>query len=127
MAANPLPRAERDLRMDPPPEGQPGRVRIARRALRTVVREAALGVPGVVRPFNRVSGWTAYLGRALPREGIALTIHGDRVSVDLYLVAATGVNLVAVGEAVQDAVGAAIEHILGMRFDAINVYIRDVA
>lgn len=106
---------------------QPGRVRIARRALRTVVREAAVSIPGVLRVFTRVSGWTAYLGRPLPREGIALVVRDNLVAVDLYLVAATGVNLVTLGEAVQEAVGAAIEHILGMHVSEINVYIRDVA
>ena len=109
------------------PESQPGRVRIARRALRTVVREAALSIPGVQRLYTRASGWTAYLGRPLPREGIALVVHGDVVAVDLYLVAAPGINLVALGEAVQEAVGAAIEHILAMTASEINVYIRDVA
>lgn len=106
---------------------EPGRVRIARRALRTVVREAALSIPGVQRLYTQTSGWTAYLGRPLPREGIALVVHGDMVAVDLYLVVATGINLVALGEAVQEAVGAAIEHIVGMDASEINVYIRDVA
>jgi uncharacterized alkaline shock family protein YloU len=32
-----------------------------------------------------------------------------------------------VGEAVQEAVAAAIEHMLGMAVDEVNVYIRDVA
>lgn len=108
-------------------EAQPGRVRIARRALRTVVREAALSIPGVQRLYTHASSWTAYLGRPLPREGIALAVHGELVAVDLYLVAAAGINLVALGEAVQEAVGAAIEHILGMGASEINVYIRDVA
>jgi uncharacterized alkaline shock family protein YloU len=47
--------------------------------------------------------------------------------VDLYLIVEPGVNMVAVGEAVQEGVGAAIEHILGMRVSEIDVYIRDVA
>lgn len=127
IATHRFPWSQGQADMDAAAEGLPGRVRIARRALRTVVREAALSVPGVVRTFARPSGWTAYLGRPLPREGIAIALRDGRVSVDLYLVAATGVNLVAVGEAVQEAVGAAIEHILGMGVNDINVYIRDVA
>ena len=40
---------------------------------------------------------------------------------------ADSLDLVEVGSAVQESVGAAIEHILGMRARAINVYIQDVA
>jgi uncharacterized alkaline shock family protein YloU len=105
---------------------EPGRVRIARRVLRTVVREAALGVQGVARVATTASVWPSILGRPGPRDGVALTVHGNRLAVDLYLVVEAGHNFVTVGETVQEAVGAAIEHILGMGADEINVYIRDV-
>jgi uncharacterized alkaline shock family protein YloU len=104
-----------------------GTVRIARRVLRTVVREAALGVPGVARPAASSVTWAAVLGRPRPRDGVALTVHGNAVAVDLYLVVEPGVNMVTVGEAVQDTVAAAIEHMLDMRATLINIYIRDVA
>lgn len=105
---------------------EPGRVRIARRVLRTVVREAALGVPGVMRVATTASVWPTILGRSGPRDGVALTVNGSRLAVDLYLVVEAGHNFVTVGETVQEAVGAAIEHILGMVANEINVYIRDV-
>lgn len=106
---------------------EPGRVRIARRVLHTVVREAALGVPGVTRLASAVSAWPSILGRPLPRDGVALTVRKDVVGVDLYLVVEPGLNLVVVGEAVQEAIAAAIEHMLGMAVGEINVFIRDVA
>lgn len=127
LAASRFPWDQLEADLDTPAEGQPGRVRVARRAVRTVVREAALSIPGVVRLRERGSGWAAYLGRPLPREGIALVTHDGRLGVDLYLVVAAGVNLVALGEAVQEAVGAAIEQIVGIGVGAINVYIQDVA
>jgi uncharacterized alkaline shock family protein YloU len=105
---------------------QMGTVRIARRVLRTVVREAALHVPGVVRLAEPPRAWGRLLRRR-PEGGIALQIEGDVVGVDLYLVVEAGLNLVTLGEAVQEAIGAAIEHILGMTVSGINVYIRDVA
>ncbi|HEY7835469.1 MAG TPA: Asp23/Gls24 family envelope stress response protein [Ktedonobacterales bacterium] len=127
LAASFFPWGQAEADLDAPAEGQPGRVRIARRALRTVVREAALSIPGVVRLRERASGWTAYLGRPLPREGIALVTRGGQLGVDLYLVVAPGMNLLTLGEAVQEAVGAAIEQIVGIAVSAINVYIQDVA
>jgi uncharacterized alkaline shock family protein YloU len=105
---------------------QMGTVRIARRVLRTLVREAALGVPGVLRLAEPPRAWSSLLGRR-PEGGVLLRIQQDLVGVDLYLVVEAGLNLVTVGEAVQEAIGAAIEHILGIRVGEINVYIRDVA
>lgn len=112
---------------------QPGTVRIAQRVLRTVVEEAALGVPGVARMARGYTGWPASLaplaplGRARPQHGVALDVRGEQVAIDLYLIMQPDVNLVEVGMAVQDAVSAAVEHILGMHASEVNVYVRDVA
>lgn len=111
---------------EPAPGEQLGMVRIARRVLRTVVEQAALGVPGVARLAAYSAGWRPVLGRPLPQHGVALDVHGERVSVDLYLIVAPGASFVAVGTAVQEAVGAAVERILGMTARDINVYIQDV-
>ncbi len=105
---------------------QLGAVRIARRVLRTVVEQAALGVPGVARLGAYSAGWRPMLGRPLPQHGVALDVHGERVSVDLYLIVEPEASFLAVGTAVQEAVGAAVEHILGMTARDINVYIQDV-
>jgi uncharacterized alkaline shock family protein YloU len=104
-----------------------GSVRIARRVLRTVVEEAALSVPGVARLAMNVSQWPHLIGRSLPIRGVALVVRDDVVSIDLYLIAQPEVNLVTVGVAVQEAVGQAVDHILGMRAGEINVYVQDVA
>lgn len=104
-----------------------GSVRIARRVLRTVIEEAALSVQGVARLAMNVSQWPHLIGRSLPLHGVALVVHNDNVAIDLYLIAQPEVNLVAVGAAVQEAVGAAVDHILGMHASEINVYVQDVA
>jgi uncharacterized alkaline shock family protein YloU len=105
---------------------QPGAVRIARRVLRTVVEQAALSVPGVAR-MATVAGRPGPRGWMEPRHGVRLDVRDDSVSIDLYLIAAPGARMVETGTAVQEAVGAAVEHILGMGVSAINVYIQDVA
>ena len=104
-----------------------GSVRIARRVLRTVIEEAALSVKGVTRLAMNVSQWPHLIGRSLPIHGVALAVRDDVVAIDLYLIADPDVNLVAVGVAVQEAVGQAVDHILGMRASEINVYVQDVA
>ena len=104
-----------------------GAVRIARRVLRTVVEQAALGVPGVSALGAARHGWPDWLGGPLPRHGVRLAVHDNQVDVDLYLIAQPGARMVDVGAQAQQAVGAAVEHILGMGVGAINVYIQDIA
>lgn len=105
---------------------QLGSVRIARRVLRTVVEQAALRVRGVARMAHAPAGWPQW-GRSRPLHGVSLLVHGDAVAVDLYLIVEPGSSMVEVGTEVQEAVGAAVEHILGMGVSEINVYIQDVA
>ena len=104
-----------------------GSVRIARRVLRTVIEEATLSVQGVARLAMNVSQWPHLIGRSLPIHGVALVVRDDVVSIDLYLIAQPDVNLIGVGVAVQEAVGQAVDHILGMQASEINVYVQDVA
>jgi len=112
---------------EPPAAEQLGSVRIARRVLRTVVQEAALAIPGVARMAAGATQWPQLLGRPLPRHGVGLTLHGDVATVDVYIITEPGANMVQIGSAVQEAVGAGIERILGLRVGEINVYIQDVA
>ena len=105
---------------------QLGSVRISRRVLRTVVEQAALRVRGVARMAHVPAGWPQ-LGRDRTQHGVGLAVHSDQVAVDLYLIVEPGSSMVEVGTEVQEAVGAAVEHILGMGVSEINVYIQDVA
>lgn len=106
---------------------QLGAVRIARQVLATIIEMAALKVPGVVG-LARVGGhFSRFFDRDGPEQGIALTMNDQEVHADLYLVVAAGSNMVQVATAVQDAVGGAIEHMVGLTVKEINVYIQDVA
>lgn len=105
---------------------QLGSVRISRRVLRTVVEQAALRVRGVAQMAHAPASWPQW-GRGRPLHGVSLLVHGDSVAVDLYLIVEPGSSMVEVGTEVQEAVGAAVEHILGMGVSEINVYIQDVA
>ena len=105
----------------------PGVVRVARQVLSTIVINAALQIPGVVRLAHRSDQWFRLLGREIPRQGVALTIKDNTVTADLYIVVAANVNIVEVGSAVQEEVASAIEHMVGMQVREVNVYIHDVA
>ena len=104
-----------------------GAVRVARQVLLTIVMNAALQTTGVVRMAHTGDPWSRLLGRELPRQGVTLTIKDTAVSADLYIVVASGSNIVEVGSAVQNEVTSAIEDIVGMQVREVNVYIQDVA
>ena len=105
-----------------------GVVRVARAVLSTIVINAALQIPGVVRiAHTSDQQWARLLSRDVPQHGVALTIKDNTVSADLYLVVATNVQIVNVGTAVQEEVASAIEHMAGMQVREVNVYIQDVA
>lgn len=101
-----------------------GSVRIAQRALRTMIEQAALQTPGVVglAPRARPSG----LGRPIPWNGVAVSVRDQCVSIDLHLLAKRDANLARVGVQAQEAVAASVEHLLGMQVSEINIYIQDI-
>jgi len=104
-----------------------GVVRVARQVLATIVINTALQIPGVVRMAQATDQWSRLLGREVPRQGVALTIKDNTVTADLYIVVANNVNIVEVGSAVQEDVASALEHMVGMQVNEVNVYIQDVA
>ena len=109
-------------------DAQPlGVVRVARQVLSTIVIDTALQIPGVVRLAQVNDQWSRLLGREMPNQGVTLTVKENTVSADLYLVVASGVNIVEVGTAVQEVVASAIAEIVGMQVKEVNVYIQDVA
>lgn len=104
-----------------------GIVRVARQALITIVVKAALEVPGVIRIAQNNDQWSRLIGRELPKHGVDLAIKDNMVSADLYIVVASGINIVETGTAIQEEVASAIEEMVGMQVRAVNVYIQDVA
>ena len=72
----------------------PGVVRVARQVLSTIVINAALQTSGVVRMAHVGDQKSRFLGKELPKQGVALTIKDKTVSADLYIVVASGVNIV---------------------------------
>jgi uncharacterized alkaline shock family protein YloU len=104
-----------------------GVVRVARQVLITIVVNAALQIPGVVRIAQNNEQWSRLLGRELPKHGVVLTIKDNMVSADLYVVVASGTNIVEIGTAIQKEVASEIEEMVGMQVREVNVYIQDVA
>jgi uncharacterized alkaline shock family protein YloU len=104
----------------------PGVVRVAPQVLLTIVTNAAREVPGVVNLARSQGSWPRWPGHEAPHQGVSLAVKENVVSADIYLVVASGAEIVSVGAAVQEEVAAALEHIVGMQVHEVNVYIQDV-
>ena len=104
-----------------------GVVRVARQVLITIVVNATLQIPGVVRIAQNGEQWSRLLGRELPKQGVVLTVKDNTVSTDLYVVVASGTNIVEIGTAIQKEIASEIEEMVGMQVREVNVYIQDVA
>lgn len=105
----------------------PGVVRVARQVLLTIITNVTGEVPGVVRLAQDSEQRARWPGRDLPRDGITLTIKDNALSADVYIVIAPDANIVEVGSTIQDVVASAIEEMVGMDVQEVNVYIQDVA
>ncbi len=60
-------------------------------------------------------------------EGVRITVHDQTVRADLHLVVIPGSNMREIGQRVQHEVARAIEQMVGMNVEAVNVHIHDVA
>lgn len=100
-----------------------GRITVDPGVLETIARLTALAVPGVVRiaPAPQKS---RLLGS---KEGVRITLQDGKVLVDLYIVVESGYNMLTLGRQVQAEVTRAIQEMVGLEVEAVNVYIEDVA
>ncbi len=104
-----------------------GKVTIAANVLVTIVQKTASSVPGVARLVDRVPGVKRLLGLHTVGQGVEVHVVDNQVSVDVYLVARRGVELLQLGRQIQREVSRAILHIVGMDVREVNVHIEDIA
>lgn len=104
-----------------------GKVTIAANVLVTIVQKTAGSVPGVARLVDRVPGVKRLLGLHTVGQGVEVHVVDNQVSVDVYLVARRGVELLQLGRQIQREVSRAILHIVGMDVREVNVHIEDIA
>ncbi len=105
-----------------------GKITVAPGVLVTIVKQATLRQPGVVRLSSR----RPMRPRVRPgvkgaaTEGVGVWVHRGRVTAEVRLVADGSRSAHELGTAVQEAVTRALEEMVGMPVDAVHVYIDDV-
>ncbi len=115
-----------DLVVDTEPLGphasQPVELSVGRGVIVEVVRLAALEIPEVLRVARRGPPWRA----ALAGPPIAVRVRKEGVELELRIIARPGADLASAGRRVRDAVGLAVERLLGLDVRSVTVLIDGV-
>ena len=104
----------------------PGTTTIAPGVLLTISRLTALQVPGVAAMASVPGGVNRLFKRGIG-DGVRIEIRDSVVTVELYLVLEKDTNVRDVSRTVQADVERAIEEMVGMQVDRINVHIEDIS
>ena len=100
-----------------------GKITIDPGVLETIARLTTLAVPGVVRLTPPV-GIQRLLGL---QDGLQISIHEGAVRVYLHVVVESDSNLLSLGRQIQTEVTRAIEEMVGMEIQVVNVHVEDVS
>lgn len=99
-----------------------GKITIAPEVLTTTARLTTLAVPGVARLVSPPG-----VKRILQNNGVKIEVVKDQVYVKLYIVTEPDINMLSVGRQIQAEVTRAIQDMVGIAVQAVDVHIEDVA
>lgn len=105
-------------------ERRQGTVVISPAVLSTIARLTTLSVPGVVAMSRQ---GVQRLLQSHRGDGIKVQVVDGAVILDIFIVAATDVNMLQLSREIQAQVTRAIHEIVGMAVQEVNVHILDVA
>jgi len=112
--------------VDAAPEGPaamtPVELSVGRGVIVDVARQAALEIPDVLRVARRGPRWRA----ALAGPAIVVRVEPAGVEIELRILARPGADLVGAGRHVRDAVGLAVERLLGLEVRSVTVLVDGV-
>lgn len=102
-----------------------GKTTIAPDVLTSIAKLTTLSVPGV----SRISSGPADIQRLFKKsgqEGVNITVEGNTVFVDLYVIIEKDMNVRDVAHAIQNKVSRAISEMVGMDVGKVNVHVEDI-
>lgn len=103
-----------------------GRIEVAPEVLVTIARLAVQDVKGVLQQANPPSDILRQFQRGLRQEGVVLDLSENKVRFNIYVIMDPHVNLLEVSREIQTTVTEAIDTMIGIPLDAVNVFVEDV-
>lgn len=102
-----------------------GKTTVATDVLISIAKLTALSVPGVYQMANAPADMSR-LFRTTKSDGVHVTLDGNLVSADLYLIMNGDVNVHEVSKTVQAHVARAISEMVGLEVGNINIHVEDI-
>jgi uncharacterized alkaline shock family protein YloU len=93
-----------------------------------IVSLSASSVKGVadMSAISRPPGRVRHKANMGSAPGVILQVHNGTIASDVYIVADRETNLTTLGQTVQQKVREALDLMVGMAAEQVNVYIEDV-
>ncbi|TME13383.1 MAG: Asp23/Gls24 family envelope stress response protein [Chloroflexi bacterium] len=105
-----------------PPALAPVELTVGQAVIAEVVRQTALEIPEVLKVARRGPPWRA----ALAGPPVIVRVRPEGVELELRIIARPGADLVAAGRHVRNAVGLAVERLLGLQVRSVTVLVDGV-
>jgi len=102
-----------------------GSIEVSPNAIATIASQAVLQSYGVVgmAPKNVMDGLTNIITRD-PRHGVEVVVHGEEITINLYIIVEYGTRISAVASSVTNAVRFNVEKALGLPVGEVNVHVQ---
>lgn len=111
-------------------ESKLGTIRIAPSVLAMIVSMTAGGIQGVAGMSSVSRPPTSRVLQRLntgSAPGVSLQVRNEAIAADVYIVAEPDTNLKRLAQTVQRRVREALDQMVGMPAEVVNVYIEDVS
>lgn len=100
-----------------------GQIVVAPEVIMTVIREATVGVSQV---DSMVSPSTSLFRRSQGRDGVTLQQSDAGLKIDIHVALEQNSNMMEVAQSIQIAVSDAVDQIIGLEVESIDVHIEDI-
>lgn len=103
-----------------------GRIEVAPDVLATIAYFAALRVDGIVKMASVPADMARLFRRESRQNGILLDYTNNKVRFDIYVLMDPNVNIMETSQKLQTAVSEAVDTMVGIPVDSVNVHVEDV-
>ncbi|MDX1616005.1 MAG: Asp23/Gls24 family envelope stress response protein [Candidatus Promineifilaceae bacterium] len=103
-----------------------GRIEIAPDVLTTIARYVTLSVEGVNKLAPVPADVSRLFSRAVRDDGVLLDYLDGRLAFDIYVLVDPHVSVLETSRRIQEAVVEAIDKMVGIPVQAVNVHVEDV-
>lgn len=103
-----------------------GRIEVAPEVLATIAYYAALRVDGVAKMAPIPADVARLFRRDTRHHGILLDLTDNKIKFDIYVIMNPHVNIMETSQNLQTAVIEAINTMVGIPVDSVNIHVEDV-